>query len=137
MFALYHITIVLGVVVFIRPSLLLLKFFLAGEVLTGQPDDIFVGVYVNNGIEIFLIQRIAAFSVKHSLSSVSFWVGGEPNPNRRRTTANRKAVKTTKSARLVQDQSGAQGCRTARCYTVYYILNAGLRCRGSYAFFSR
>ena len=74
--ALYHITIVLGVVVLIRPGLPLLKFFLAGEVLTGQADDVSVGVYVNDGAGIFLIQRIIAFSVEHSLSSVSFWVGG-------------------------------------------------------------
>ena len=87
-----HIPVVLGVVVFIRPGLPLLKFFLAGEVLTGQADHASVGVYVNNRIGIFLIQRIAAFSVEHTLSSVSFWVGGEPNPKRRRTTADRKAV---------------------------------------------
>jgi hypothetical protein len=106
-FALYHITIVLGVVIFIRPGLPLLEISSSlAKVLTVR-RMVVVGVYVNDGAGIFLIQRIAAFSVEHFLSSVSIWVGGEPNPNRRRTTADRKAVKTTKSARLVKDQSGA------------------------------
>ena len=35
------------------------------------PDDGFVGIHVNDSVGVFLVQRIAALSVKHNMSSVS------------------------------------------------------------------
>ena len=64
-FPLYHILIVLSVVVSIRPRFPFQKFFLAGKVLASQADDDFIGIHINDGIGVFLIQRIDAFSIKH------------------------------------------------------------------------
>ena len=63
-FPLYHILIVLSVVVSIRPRFPFQKFFLAGKVLASQADDDFIGIHINDGIGVFLIQRIDAFSIK-------------------------------------------------------------------------
>lgn len=52
-------------VVCIRQGLPFQKFFLAGKVLAGQADDGFVGIHVNDSVGVFLVQRIAALSVKH------------------------------------------------------------------------
>ena len=42
------------VVIRIRPSFPVLEFFLTGKVLTGQADDMLVGIYVNDGGRVFL-----------------------------------------------------------------------------------
>ena len=60
-----------SMIVCIRQGLPFQKFFLAGKVLAGQADDGFVGIHVNDSVGVFLVQRIAALSVKHNMSSVS------------------------------------------------------------------
>ena len=50
-----------GVIVLVRQGFPFQKFFLAGKVLAGQADDDFIGVHINDGIGVFLIQRIDAF----------------------------------------------------------------------------
>lgn len=92
-FPLYHILIVLSVVVSIRPRFPFQKLFLAGKVLAGQADDDFIGIHINDGIGVFLIQRIDAFSIKHFVPPFRCWVVGEPSQHRRRTTADRKTKK--------------------------------------------
>ncbi|CCY06244.1 unknown [Eggerthella sp. CAG:1427] len=64
-----------SMIVCIRQGLPFQKFFLTGKILTGQTDDTVIGIHVNNGVGIFLVQRIAALSVKHNMSSVSM-LGG-------------------------------------------------------------
>ena len=81
------------VIVLVRQGFPFQEFFLAGKVLAGQADDDFIGVHINDGIGVFLIQRIAAFSIKHFVPPFRCWVVGEPNQHRRRTTADRKKKK--------------------------------------------
>ena len=54
-----------GVIVLVRQGFPFQELFLAGKVLAGQADDDFIGVHINDGIGVFLIQRIDAFSIKH------------------------------------------------------------------------
>ena len=104
-FPLYHILIVLSAVVSIRPRFPFQKFFLAGKVLAGQADDDFIGVHINDGIGVFLIQRIDAFSIKHFVPPFrSEWVkrperraAGSGSPRRRSAVNDKKRPHRHKS----------------------------------------
>lgn len=59
------------VIVRIGPAFPAQKLILAGKVLTGQPDDVLVRIYVNDGGDVLLVKGIVALSVEHCCSSVS------------------------------------------------------------------
>ena len=87
-----------GVIVLVRQGFPFQKFFLAGKVLAGQADDDFIGVHINDGIGVFLIQRIDAFSIKHFVPPFrSEWVkrserraAGSGSPQRRKTVQTKR-----------------------------------------------
>ena len=71
---------------------------------------------INDGIGVFLIQRIDAFSIKHFVPPFRCWVGGEPNQHRRRTTADRKTKKgartdiIARTSALIAHESARKYC---------------------------
>ena len=83
-----------GVIVLVLQGLPFQEFFLTGKILAGQADDDFIGIHINEGIGVFLIQRIAAFSIKHFVPPFGVgWLvsqantGGERQPTEKRKKA--------------------------------------------------